>query len=294
MTPSPFPTPQQQYGRIGRCDLSGLLEDLPPLWGFANHATVAGARVELVGQRPDAGLQLRRTLGGIVGAPRRFVLAIARQRNGDAIGDAPRDENVGLRECPELLAEKGEHPGQLPVEFDRDAQRGAEAEARDQAIVRFVTLGHVGTQVVLPIRPEHVLGQLQAFRQLGHTDAGRRVSSQVLAIRQEDRKAERVMGHHLARDDRDAFEDVSKIPRAGQRPEQIVEQLEVGRARPELGVVPRLFGELLGEPMVRQRQGDVIREPSADGQIGGGEFPDFERMHAQATNHSALETKRQA
>ena len=55
---------EQQHGRLGRRDLGRLRQHLAPLLRLADHATVAGARIELVGQQPDPALELGGALVG--------------------------------------------------------------------------------------------------------------------------------------------------------------------------------------------------------------------------------------
>jgi hypothetical protein len=90
--------PEQQHGGVGRGDLRGLCQYLPPLPRLADDTAISGAGVQLLGQRPHARFELRGTLGGLVRPPGSRDFAIARQRHRQAIGNAAGDQDVGLAE----------------------------------------------------------------------------------------------------------------------------------------------------------------------------------------------------
>ena len=143
---------EQQDGRIGRGDLRRLRQHLTPLLRLADHATVTCARIELIGQRLDARLQLRRARRRFVGFLERFDFSVARERNRQALGQPLRNGDVILREVRQLFRKEHERAGKLTLEANRHAQHRSEPSLHDRLIAWVFGLRHILEDVVFPIR----------------------------------------------------------------------------------------------------------------------------------------------
>jgi hypothetical protein len=85
---------QQHRGFVGP-DLRCLGEHLLPRRGFADHAVIAGPRVELVGQRLHPRLERGQPRRGLVGFLRHGAPALADELLGQSVRDAPGHRHSG-------------------------------------------------------------------------------------------------------------------------------------------------------------------------------------------------------
>ncbi len=112
----------------------------------------------------------------------------------------------------------------------------------------------------------------------------------VAAVRQDDGEDHHVVRQDLARDRRHAVEHLGQVGRIDQLAQQLVEQFERCRSRPEFLRVPGLIGKAL----MRQRQCNMVRKAPGHGDIGelilrGGPRQDGENgcdLSLQPNRHS--------
>ena len=256
---------EQQHRRVGRRDLRRLRQHLAPLRRLADDAAVAGPRVELVGQRPDARFELRGPRGGFVGALGRFDLALARQHQRDAVGDAARDQHVAVLEGRRRLDEETRARRQTGRRGGPARAAPTEIPAAPTLVVRSVQGRQIVEDIVLPIgfvpqRRRHSVTSGSRGRNAGCWRRRRALAA--VGQDTDEQPARRAAAPCCAiAEMRSKTSASSPVSISAASSSSSSSRLAV-RARSS-SLLPRL----LGEPLVRQRERDVIGDAPGDQHI---------------------------
>ena len=199
---------------------------------MANHATMAGAGLELAGQ--DGHLRLepcsRLTRRGI--PARRFGEPLMRQRQGEMIRNAPGEVDILVGKTSRIPREEEERSEHIAAERDRNAKRGACPHCSQQpAANRFG--GNLAVDVVDDIRvavEQNTIVRCQQCRRperlIGHLRAGHRIDAERQTIFGPRGQREHVVGERVPDDIRHLREDLADVQRFGDGVEQADQRVD--------------------------------------------------------------------
>ena len=170
-------------------DARRVRQDVLPLRRMADHAALAGARLELAGQRGDLRLELRRRLarGGVAAV--RLGQPLVRERQRQQVRHAAREAEVRLAEARRLARQEEERSEDAGAERHRHAQRRPHAQRARTCgprtlpgaisdVVSWTTYGSRWRSA----RSFSVQDRRRPERRVVHLRAGHRVHAERLAV----------------------------------------------------------------------------------------------------------------
>jgi hypothetical protein len=187
----------------------------------------------------------------------------ARETQGQPIGNAAPDDDIRLRERRGRKREERDASGEPVLHSNRHAQGRPIAERRCRVAVALRIDLEVVDDVVLPVRVPQVFRHVDG---VGEPRGVRRLCQMephVCAVGHQHRQHHCVVRQQRLRDGGDAVDDVAQRAGVGQRSQGGIEQFQLCRLLAQRRSLPAL----LRQPLVRQRQRHVIRDPSSHHRI---------------------------